>query len=99
MPFAEAGPATPEPTGRSMANYKSDMLEFGYDATLHVHHPTMAMDRVGPSLGLVPKESMLRGTRKLQRLGTNYREIIPNIIVLSISQQSINTILLIFFAD
>ena len=40
-----------------MAIYKSEMLSFGYTATLHIRHPTRSLENLTERLGLVPRKT------------------------------------------
>ena len=52
-----------------MANYKSEMLEFGYDASLHIEHPAMKLDAIGPTLGLAPRKLHAAGDARIAASG------------------------------
>jgi len=43
-----------------MAIYKSDMLEFCYDASLHIHHPSVGPDAISAELQVEPERTHLK---------------------------------------
>lgn len=44
-----------------MATYQSEMLNFRYDATLHIDHPTTSPDAMSAELGRPPKRAHHQG--------------------------------------
>lgn len=45
-----------------MATYRSDMLNFRYDATLNVHHPSTSPDTISAELNRTPERSHCKGS-------------------------------------
>ena len=53
-----------------MATYKSDVLSFGYDASLHVRHPERRVVEVGSRLGIATRRSHGAGDSRKTPAGT-----------------------------
>lgn len=54
-----------------MAVYKSEMLSFGYAASLHIDHPTLQLDEVSQRLGITARSMHRAGEeRRTPKKGT-----------------------------
>lgn len=53
-----------------MVTYKSDMLNFGYGASLHINHPKTSLQDVSERLGLVSKSTHKAGDPRTTPKGT-----------------------------
>ncbi|MDB4371425.1 DUF4279 domain-containing protein [Mariniblastus sp.] len=53
-----------------MAIYRSDMLNFRYEASLHVRHPSTSPDTISTELGRTPKKSHYQGDLRRTPAGT-----------------------------
>ena len=54
-----------------MATYKSDMLNFGYNASLHVHHPTTSLIDLGERIGIATSHWHRHGDPRTTPNGTS----------------------------
>ncbi|WLD14439.1 DUF4279 domain-containing protein [Planctellipticum variicoloris] len=53
-----------------MAEYESEMLSFGYVASLHIHHPTTVLADMSKRLGLTPRKAHAAGEPRVTLKGT-----------------------------
>lgn len=60
-----------------MATYRSDMLNFRYDASLHVHHPSTSPDTISAELGRTPERSHRKGDPRRTPAGTPLADTYP----------------------
>ena len=61
-----------------MAIFKTESLEFGYDATLHIQHPNMPLDTVGTTLGLAPTKQHAAGDTRTTPIGRELTGTYPD---------------------
>jgi hypothetical protein len=62
----------------SMATYESAMLSFAYDASLHIHHPTLSLQNVTERLGLTPRRTHNAGDPRRTPKGTTLKGSYPD---------------------
>ena len=61
-----------------MATYKSEMLNFRYDASLHIHHPSTEPETITAKLCLEPERSHRKGDPRTTPVGRPLKSNYPD---------------------